>query len=80
MGIVKKIPYKRWATDNIWAYSIDFDKLKQELASFAPTENQIAVSLKLGSRAPKISQHTEVLLLHLLNNIQKCDSLIAESR
>src|SRR3712207_3627589 len=39
MGIVKKAPYKRWATDNIWAYSIDFERLKQELAPFAPTEN-----------------------------------------
>jgi hypothetical protein len=50
MGILKKTPYKRWATDNIWAYTIDFDKLKQELAPFTPTKNQTAISRKSDSR------------------------------
>lgn len=56
MGIVKKAPYKRWATDNIWAYTIDFHKLKQELAPFAPTENQIAECRKSDSRQSDFSQ------------------------
>jgi len=46
MGILKKTPYKRWATDNIWAYTIDFEQLKQELSPFAHAENQIAERLK----------------------------------
>ena len=53
MGILRKTPYKRWATDNIWAYSIDFDRLKQELAppvDISATENQTAVSRKSDSR------------------------------
>ena len=56
MGIVKKSPYKRWATDNIWAYSIDFDRLKQELAPFAPAENQTAERLISDSRESDFSQ------------------------
>jgi len=56
MGILKKTPYKRWATDNIWAYSIDFDKLKQELASFVPTENQTAERRKSDSGESEIRQ------------------------
>lgn len=56
MGILKKVPYKRWATDNIWAYSIDFERLKQELASFTPTENQIAECRKSDSRESEIRQ------------------------
>ncbi len=56
MGILKKSPYKRWATDNIWAYCIDFDKLKQELASFAPTGNQIAECRKSDSGESEIRQ------------------------
>lgn len=56
MGIVKKAPYKRWATDNIWAYSIDFDRLKQELTPFARTENQTAISRKSDSRESDFSQ------------------------
>ena len=56
MGILRKTPYKRWATDNIWAYSIDFDRLKQELAPFAPTENQTAERLISDSRVSDFSQ------------------------
>ncbi len=56
MGILRKSPYKRWATDNIWAYTIDFDRLKQELALFAPTENQTAISRKSDSRESDFSQ------------------------
>lgn len=56
MGILRKTPYKRWATDNIWAYSIDFDRLKQELAPFAPTENQTAISRKSDSRESDFRQ------------------------
>lgn len=56
MGILKKTPYKRWATDNIWAYSIDFDKLKQELALSAPAAHQTAERRKSDSRRNEISQ------------------------
>ncbi len=45
MGILRKTPYKRWATDNIWAYSIDFEKLRQELSppvDISTAENQTA--------------------------------------
>ena len=56
MGILKKTPYRRWATDNIWAYSIDFERLKQELASFAPAENQIVECRKSDSRESEIRQ------------------------
>ena len=59
MGILRKTSYKRWATDNIWAYSIDFEKLKQELAppvDISATENQIADSRKSGSRESEIVQ------------------------
>ncbi|KJH69500.1 hypothetical protein [Aliterella atlantica] len=56
MGILKKAPYRRWATDNIWAYSIDFDKLKQELAPFAPAENQTAEYRKSDSQESEIRQ------------------------
>ena len=59
MGILRKTPYKRWATDNIWAYSIDFDKLKQELVppiDISTTENQIADSRKSDSRESEIRQ------------------------
>ena len=61
MGILRKTPYKRWATDNIWAYSIDFEKLKQELAppvDISTTENQIADSRKSDSRLPGFVQPT----------------------
>lgn len=50
MGILKKAPYKRWATDNIWAYTIDFEKLKQELEPLSANENQTAISRKSDSR------------------------------
>lgn len=59
MGILTKTPYKRWATDNIWAYSIDFEKLRQELAppvDISATENQIADSRKSDSRESEIVQ------------------------
>ncbi len=59
MGILRKTPYKRWATDNIWAYSIDFDKLKQELTppvDISATENQIADSRKSDSQESEIRQ------------------------
>ncbi len=56
MGILKKTPYRRWATDNIWAYSIDFAKLKQELALFTPAENQIAECRKSDSGESEIRQ------------------------
>ncbi len=56
MGIVKKLPYKRWATDHIWAYTIDFDKLKQELSPFAPAENQTVERLISDSRESDFSQ------------------------
>jgi len=56
MGILKKTPYKRWATDNIWAYSIDFERLKQELSLYAPTENQTAECRKSDSGRNEISQ------------------------
>ncbi|MGL4619141.1 MAG: hypothetical protein ACRCZS_08795 [Chroococcidiopsis sp.] len=56
MGILKKSPYKRWSTDNIWAYSIDFDRLKQELASSTPNAHQIAECRKSDSRESEISQ------------------------
>jgi len=56
MGIVKKTPYKRWATDNIWAYSIDFERLKQELSLSAPTENQTAECRKSVSRESEFRQ------------------------
>ncbi|PSB26177.1 hypothetical protein C7B70_24195 [Chlorogloea sp. CCALA 695] len=59
MGILRKTSYKRWATDNIWEYSIDFDKLKQELAppvDIFATENQTALSRKSDSREPEIRQ------------------------
>lgn len=55
----RKTPYKRWATDNIWAYSIDFERLKQELAppvDISTTENQIADSRKSDSRESEIRQ------------------------
>lgn len=26
-GLLKRLPYKRWATDNIWQYTINFDRL-----------------------------------------------------
>ena len=61
MGILRKTPYKRWATDNIWAYSIDFEKLKQELepaGDISKCENQIAVSRKSDSRESDIVQPT----------------------
>ena len=59
MGILRKTPYKRWATDNIWAYSIDFDKLKQELSpsvDISANENQTADSRKSDSRESEIRQ------------------------
>lgn len=56
MGILKKVPYRRWATDNIWAYTIDFDRLKQELALSAPAENQIVECRKSDSRESEIRQ------------------------
>ena len=59
MGILRKTPYKRWATDNIWAYSIDFEKLKQELAppiDISTTENQIVECRKSDSRESEIRQ------------------------
>ncbi len=55
MGILRKTPYKRWATDNIWAYTIDFDKLKQELSPFAPAENQTAERLISDNRESDFS-------------------------
>ena len=61
MGILRKTPYKRWATDNIWAYSIDFDRLKQELAppvDISANENQTAESRKSDSRESEIVQPT----------------------
>jgi hypothetical protein len=61
MGILRKTPYKRWATDNIWAYTIDFDKLKQELSppvDISTTENQTADSRKSDSRESEIVQPT----------------------
>lgn len=57
MGILKKVPYKRWATDNIWAYTIDFDKLKQELSpltEISGNENQTASSRKSDSQESEI--------------------------
>lgn len=56
MGILKKTPYKRWATDNIWAYTIDFERLKQELSLSAPTENQIVECRKSDSGESEFSQ------------------------
>ncbi len=59
MGILKKVPYKRWATDNIWAYTIDFDRLKQELEpleDFADNENQTAERPKSDSRESDFRQ------------------------
>ncbi|MGL5923087.1 hypothetical protein [Chroococcidiopsis sp.] len=56
MGILKKTPYKRWATDNIWAYTIDFERLKRELSFFVPAENQTAESLITGSGESDFSQ------------------------
>ncbi len=59
MGILKKVPYKRWATDNIWAYTIDFVRLKQELEpleDFADNENQTAERPKSDSRESEIRQ------------------------
>lgn len=53
MGVLKKTPYKRWATDNIWAYTIDFGRLKQELESF---ENQTAISRKSDCRESDFRQ------------------------
>lgn len=70
MGIVKKMPYKRWATDNIWAYSIDFERLKQELSLSAPTENQIAECLNSDSGRNEISQpiaENQTTYISLLN-------------
>ncbi len=61
MGILKKTPYKRWATDNIWAYTIDFEKLRQELApivDISANENQTAISRKADSRESEIVQPT----------------------
>ncbi len=61
MGILKKTPYKRWATDNIWAYTIDFERLKQELepaVDIATNENQTAESLKPDSHQSEIRQPT----------------------
>ncbi|PSB29609.1 hypothetical protein [Chlorogloea sp. CCALA 695] len=75
MGILRKTPYKRWATDNIWAYSIDFEKLRQELSPFTPTENQIAERRKSDSREsdnwqPTIENQTPYRTL-TLNSTQK---------
>ena len=61
MGILTKTPYKRWATDNIWAYSIDFEKLKQELepaGDISTHENQTVLSRKSDSRESEIRQPT----------------------
>jgi Bacterial regulatory proteins, crp family len=61
MGILRKTPYKRWATDNIWAYSIDFDRLKQELAppvDISTAESQTADSRKSDSRLSGFVQPT----------------------
>ncbi len=61
MGILKKTPYKRWATDNIWASSIDFDRLKQELAppvDISANENQTAESRKSDRRLSEIRPST----------------------
>lgn len=56
MGILKKTPYKRWSTDNIWAYTIDFERLKQELSLSSPTENQTTERLNSDSRESDFSQ------------------------
>ncbi|MBA2749575.1 MAG: hypothetical protein H0U45_12765 [Tatlockia sp.] len=61
MGMLRKTPYKRWATDNIWAYSIDFEKLRQELAppvDISATKNQIVDSRKSDNRESEIVQPT----------------------
>ena len=43
-GILQRLPYKRWPTDNIFSYTIDFEKLQQELGQSAQVENQTADS------------------------------------
>lgn len=58
MDILKKVPYRRWATDNIWAYTINFDRLKQELSLSAPTENQTVGSRKSDSGVSEFNQPT----------------------
>lgn len=61
MGILRKTPYKRWATDNIWAYSIDFEKLRQELSppvDISTAENQTAEHTKSDSRESDFVQPT----------------------
>ena len=61
MGILRKTPYKRWVTDNIWAYSINFEKLRQELSppvNISTAENQIADNRKSDSRESEIVQPT----------------------
>lgn len=61
MGILRKTPYKRWATDNIWAYTIDFEKLRQELAppiDISTAENQTADRRKSDSRESEIVHPT----------------------
>jgi predicted transcriptional regulator len=45
LGILVRQPYKRWATDKIFAYTIDFEKLQQELGK-ASAENQNTDSRK----------------------------------
>lgn len=40
-GILQRLPYKRWPTDNIFSYTINFEKLQQELGcSLSPVEGQ----------------------------------------
>lgn len=43
-GILQRLPYKRWPTDNIFSYTIDFEKLQQELGRSPQVENQTADS------------------------------------
>lgn len=41
--IIQRLPYKRWPTDNIFSYTIDFEKLQQELGcSLSPVVGQSA--------------------------------------
>jgi len=42
-GILQRLPYKRWPTD-IFSYTIDFEKLQQELGRSPQVENQTADS------------------------------------
>ena len=46
MGILKRLPYKRWATDNIWQYTIDCDRLGNHL--FSSFTRAISKSASLG--------------------------------